>query len=115
MANSLTKEQEKTLLLLTDSKWASLQKTMKNHYKLGSCIPLAYGFLVALTNEQWQTVDLVLTKLRVKHEDVLNLMRKKVRSEQNKTKKSEYMREYMQRYRRKVRCKHGQGSNQDSS
>lgn len=114
MVNSLTKEQRKSLLMLADAEWDLLRSSIKNHYKLGSCMPEAFNFLVALTSKQWQTVEQELTEVREKQGVILQALRKQVRYKVFKKNKAEYMRKYMQEHRRKDRTDHGQGSNQDS-
>lgn len=115
MRVSLTKEQEKTLLLLSGVKWKKLRQTMKYHFKIGSYIPKAFNHLIALTSKQWHTIERRLTSVRKLNSDKLQLARKQVREEAYKNNKTEYMRNYMQRYRQRNGEKNGQGINQDSS
>lgn len=110
----LTNDQQKQLLLLTNSAWLKLRSEMKKHYKLGSCMPLTFPFLLALTSEQWQTVDMKLSRLRVINQEALQTLRRDTRKKQSKQNKTEYMRSYMQRYRQQKGASNGQISNQGS-
>lgn len=106
----LTTDQQKQLLMLTTSKWNELRKLVKSHYKLGSCMPIEYTFLVALTSEQWQTVVKKLIQLRQSNRKRLQVLRKQARQEATKVKKKDYMRSYMQQYRQRKEQQHGQDS-----
>lgn len=110
----ITQPQQKELLLLTDRKWKMLLCEMRKHYRTGSCISFEHTFLLALTCEQWHTVKLELQTLRVLNKDRLKALRKSMRLEASKTKKKEYMRRYMQKYRKRKEGHHGQGSTQGS-
>lgn len=110
----LTKEQQKQLLMLTDNAWNKLRVDMKKHYRLGIDINIAYSFLVALTSEQWQTVDKEITGLRIHNKDVLTSLRREIRQQRSRARKTEYMREYMKNYRQRKGILNGQVSNQDS-
>lgn len=110
----ITQPQQKELLLLTDRKWKLLQSEMKKHYRTGTYISFEYTFLLALTSEQWHTVRLELQTLRDDNKDRLKQLRKITRVEAGKNKKKEYMRQYMQKYRKRKEDQHGQGSTQGS-
>lgn len=111
----LTKEQQKQLLMLTESKWKGLQSDMRKHFRLGINIPSDYTFLLALTSEQWQSVDKELTRLRIDNQGVLSSLRKETRQQARRVKKTEYMREYMKNYRQRKEAPYGQVCNQNSS
>ena len=110
----LTNEQQKQLLLLTDAAWKRLKSLMKNHYKLGGCMASEFPFLLALTSEQWQTVDMKLSRLRVINQEALQTLRRDTRKKQSRQNKTEYMRSYMQRYRQQQGASNGQISDQGS-
>ncbi len=113
---NLTNEQQKKLLLLTDAEWKLLRSSIKNHYKLGSCMPETYDFLLALTSEQWQTIETKVSQLRIDNKQVLKTLRRETRQQATKVRKTEYMRDYMRRYRLQHRgATNGQVCNQDSS
>jgi hypothetical protein len=110
----LTNEQQKQLLLLTETDWKKLRSDMKKHFAYGTDVT-TFPFLLALTNEQWQTIDLKLTQLRSVNKETLRILRRETRQQLRKSKKTEYMRYYMQRYRQQNRgAPNGQVSNQGS-
>ena len=111
----LTKEQQKQLLMLTDTKWKQLRVGMRRHFRLGIDMTNEYTFLLALTSEQWQTVDKEITRLRIHNKDVLTSLRRDTRLQTSRARKTEYMREYMKNYRQRKEAIHGQISNQNSS
>lgn len=111
----LTKEQQKQLLLLTDTNWRQLRADMRKHYRLGIDMTSEYTFLLALTSKQWQSVDKEITRLRVDNKDLLTSLRRETRQQSSRSRKTEYMREYMKNYRQRKEAPHGQISNQNSS
>lgn len=108
--NLISNEQQKDLLLLSASRWKQLRADMKTHYRLGTDVPDEYKYLLALSNEQWQTLDIKLDSLRHAHKEKLQALRKQARAAVSRQNKREYMRNYMQRYRAKQEPTDGQGS-----
>ena len=111
----LTKDQQKQLLMLTDSRWRRLRADMKRHFRLGINIDVDHTFLLALTSEQWQTVDKEITGLRIHNKDVLTSLRRETRQQTSRARKTEYMREYMKNYRQRKGILNGQIGDQNSS
>ena len=113
--SSITNDQQKELLLLADSKWRTLRTEMRAHYKLGTDLTTDHRYLLALTNEQWHTLEAKLADLRYAHRDKLSALRKKAKAEASRLKKREYMRQYMHTYRTKKEQTNGQGSRESGS
>lgn len=111
MADQLmTSEQQKQLLLLTNAKWKELKGEVKAHFSLGTDLPEPYVFLLALTGEQWQTIEAKLDALRHAHKDKLKDLRRQAKAAGARDRKRTYMREYMKKYRQKEPTGNGQDS-----
>lgn len=111
--STITNDQQKELLLLSNTAWKSLRADMKTHYRLGTEVAETHKFLLALTSEQWQNLEAKLESLRYAHKDKLNELRKQAKVVASRNNKREYMRQYMQRYRARKEQPDGQGSRQD--
>lgn len=108
----LTQEQQKQLLLLGNSKWKELRLAVKTHFTDGSHMPEPYAFLLALSCEQWQTLESKLEALRHAHKDKLQELRKQSKAQAARERKRNYMRGYMKKYRQKEPTGDGQDSGQ---
>lgn len=108
----ISNEQQKELLLLSNTRWKELRADMKTHYRLGTDVSTEHQFLLSLSSEQWHTLETKLDSLRYAHKEKLQALRKQARAVTSRHNKREYMREYMQRYRARKEQSSGQGSRQ---
>lgn len=112
--STISNEQQKELLLLSAFRWKNLRADMKTHYRLGTEVPEQYQHLLALTSEQWHTLEAKLDALRYANREKLEELRRAARLKASRDNKREYMRKYMKKYRSIKEQTDGQGSREVS-